>query len=89
MFTVVATQAASSGCGRVLMDFRDMVGQLSQYDEGFVGQLAAQHLRALKCAFVIQQERRTGVVPAHALQGGLQCKSFADEGKALAWLQED
>ncbi|MBG9390176.1 hypothetical protein [Caenimonas aquaedulcis] len=87
LFRKLALEAARAGAGRILIDFRDMIGQLAAFEEAQAGHAAAAHLGGMKCAFLIQRNRQTGVAPSHAASGGLLCKSFSDEDEALAWLE--
>ena len=78
-----------AGAQRVLIDVRQVIGQMSTTDHAAVGELLARHLGAVRCAVVARADRPKGEIAPAARSGGVDYAAFDDTVDAVPWLLQD
>ena len=78
-----------SGLARILIDVRDVIGQMATVDHGDVGSALARHLGPVRCAVVARADRPRGEIAPKARAGGVDYEAFDDPEAARTWLLED
>ena len=71
---------------RVLIDVREVIGQMSVSDHANVGALLAHHLGPVRCAVVARADRPRGEIEPAARQGGVDYRPFDSVDEAVVWL---
>lgn len=71
---------------RVLIDVRQVIGQMSSTDHAGVGALLARHIGPVRCAVVARADRPRGEIAPAARDGGVDYRAFDDTATALEWL---
>lgn len=71
---------------RVLIDVRQVIGQMATTDHANVGEVLARHLGSVRCAVVARADRPRGEIEPAAREGGVDYKAFEDAGEAVDWL---
>jgi hypothetical protein len=71
---------------RVLIDVRQVIGQMSATDHANAGAVLARHIGPVRCAALALADRPRGEIEPGARQGGVDYKAFEDSGEAVEWL---
>jgi hypothetical protein len=75
---------------RVVVDLRDIEGELTPTEQIFLGELVAQDLAHIeRMASIVPAERVTRNSERAAQELGSQLRVFDDENEALAWITAD
>lgn len=76
----------ATGAERLLIDVRQVIGQLSSTDHAGVGALLAAHIGPVRCAVIARADRPRGEIEPSARKGGVEYKPFDGRAEAVEWL---
>ena len=71
---------------RLLVDVREVIGQMSVTDHANVGVLLAHHIGSIRCAVVARADRPRGEIEPAARRGGVDYRPFDHPDEAVEWL---
>lgn len=71
---------------RVLIDVRQVIGEMAASDHAGVGAVLAHHIGSVRCAVVARPDRPKGQIEPAARQGGVDYKPFDGVEEAIEWL---
>jgi len=72
----------------VLIDVRQVIGQMSTTDHASIGAVLALHIGQVRCAVVARADRPRGEIAPLARQGGVVYQDFDEVADAVQWLLE-